>query len=65
MLDMAFRQGLKKVQEENPTNDAAVIAYVLEHAWEEYPRPFLIWIGRKIKAYDQFGGEKPIWRGQR
>ena len=65
MLDMEFRQGLKKVQEENHTNDAVVIAYVLEYAWEQYPHAFLIWLGRKIKAYDQFGGEKPMWRGQR
>ena len=54
MLDMGFRAGLQKVLEENPTNDAAVIHYVLEHAWEQYPRPFFIWLDRKIRAYDQF-----------
>ena len=54
MLDMEFRAGLRKVLEENPTNDAAVIQYVLEHAWEQYPRPFFIWLNRKIRAYDQF-----------
>lgn len=54
MLDIEFRDGLQKVVEENPTNDAAVIQYVLEHAWEQYPRPFFIWLNRKIRAYDQF-----------
>jgi len=54
MLDMEFRDGLRKVLEENPTNDAAVIQYVLEHAWEQYPRPFFIWLDRKIRDYDQF-----------
>ena len=54
MLDMEFRDGLQKLLEENPTNDAAVIQYVLEHAWEQYPRPFFIWLDRKIRDYDQF-----------
>ena len=54
MLDIEFRDGLQKVLEENPTNDAAVIQYVLEHAWEQYPRPFFIWFDRKIRDYDQF-----------
>jgi len=58
MLDIGFRAGLQKVLEENPTNDAAVIQYVLEHAWEQYPRPFFIWLNRKIRAYDQFNRDQ-------
>ena len=65
MLDMDFRHGLQKVQEENPMDDTAIIVYVIEYAWEQYPRPFLIWFQRKIKAYDLFGGEKPRWRWKR
>ena len=51
---MEFRDGLQKALKENPTNDAAVIQYVLEHAWKQYPRPFFIWLNRKIRDYDQF-----------
>ena len=54
MIDMRFREGLRKVQEKNPQDDAVVIQFVLEYAWDQYPRPFFIWLNRKIANYDQF-----------
>ncbi len=57
MIDLAFRQGLQKAQDENPKDDAAVIQFVLDHAWDQYPRPFFIWLNRNMQMYDQFGGD--------
>jgi len=57
MIDMAFREGLRRTQEAYPDNDAAVIQFVLEHALDQYPRPFFIWLDRQIRAYDQFDGD--------
>jgi len=57
MIDIVFREGLQRVQDKHPNNDAAVIQYVLEHAWDQYPRPFFIWLNRQIAAYDQFSEE--------
>jgi len=59
MIDLEFRIELQKVQDANPTNDAMVIQYVLDHAWDQYPRPFFIWLNRKIAEYDQFPERSP------
>lgn len=54
MLDPKFRGDLQRVIKANPNADAPIIQYVLDHAWDEYPRPFFIWLNRKIAEYDQF-----------
>lgn len=57
MINLAFRQGLREVLDENPEDDAAVIRFVLDHAWDQYPRPFFIWLNRNMQMYDQFGDD--------
>jgi hypothetical protein len=56
MMDITFRDGLQKVIEENPRDDAVVIRFVLDYAWDQYPRPFFIWLNRNMRDYDMFGG---------
>lgn len=55
MIDIEFRKGLYEAQKDNPCNDAAVIRFVLDHAWDQYPRPFFVWLNRNMRDYDQFG----------
>jgi len=50
-----FRNELKKMLENEEYQDADIIKYVLNFAFEEYPRPTLIWFYKNIKEYDFFG----------
>jgi len=50
-----FRQELKELLDKGVSiNDYEICALVLDHIWEEWPRPFFIWLMRKFHDYDYF-----------
>jgi len=53
MKDIRFRAQLRKMLEEDK-EDLEIINFVLEHTWEQWPRPLLIWFQKRIKEYDLF-----------
>jgi len=55
VVNLEFRKKLRKMLEDGDAfEDAEIIRYVLEFAWEEYPRPTLIWFLKKIIDWEQF-----------
>ena len=55
VVDLDFRKKLKKMLEDSDTfGDTEIIRYVLEFAWEQYPRPLMIWFLKKMIEWEQF-----------
>lgn len=55
VVDFQFRKKLKEMLEDSDSfDDTEIISYVLEFAWEEYPRPMLIWFLKKIIEWGLF-----------
>jgi len=52
-MDLGFRSGLKKLLNESD-DDKELVKFVLEHAWDQWPRTTLIWFYKKINEYDFF-----------
>ena len=52
VLDIKFRDEVKEAMKTGDDKD--FIKVVLEHVWQEYPRPTMIWFMHRINDYDQF-----------
>ncbi len=52
MIDAKFRSELNTLL--SSENDQQVVEFVLNHAFDEYPRPFFIWLLKKFHEYDVF-----------
>jgi len=53
MKSLEFRNRLKAMLEDD-FEDEEIIRYVLNFAWDHYPRPLLVWLLTKIGQYGYF-----------
>ncbi|WP_456327904.1 hypothetical protein [Archaeoglobus sp.] len=53
MKNLEFRKKLRAMLEDD-FEDEEIIKYVLNFAWDQYPRPLLVWLLAKIGQYGYF-----------
>ena len=53
MKNLEFRKKIKTMLEQD-FDDEEIIRYVLNFAWDNYPRPLLIWLLTKIAQHGYF-----------